>query len=214
MHTGTFMHGDRAFLKRHDKVRLSPKYQSRELGAAHSDRGEVVRTDYESDKPILVRRDGVKTAKWYAAGIWLRVDENKEALDVGAQLLEGCRLHIKEPGPKLIYADWLTEQGLTSFAAAWRWMAKTGRYPEFRHGEMVKKRWRWWFTDSIYDMNVQNTVPTPVQSRLPGSLAVHVCPGGISHYQNLFLASAEPSAVGALAAALVMAKQEVDLAYT
>ena len=42
------------------------------------------------------------------------------------------------PGPKLVYADWLEEDGNDALAFAYRWAAKRGKWPNgLTHGAIV-----------------------------------------------------------------------------
>jgi uncharacterized protein (TIGR02996 family) len=48
--------------------------------------------------------------------------------------------------PRLIYADWLEEQGRSDEAFCQRWMAKHGKHPGDRRGPRIQARysWGWW----------------------------------------------------------------------
>lgn len=166
---------DRQYIRKGDRVRLALKGAARDqqMGAAHTDQGTVVRTDYENkDLRICVRRDGVKSLKWYPLGVWELFDTNQAETDTNAQLLDDCRLHIKDSGPKLVYADYLTEHGEPFRAAAWRYLGKNNLYPEFRTGDHVQKRWRFWSVELAPSPDLQSWDTTPSHALLPQALFV------------------------------------------
>jgi hypothetical protein len=49
--------------------------------------------------------------------------------ELGRSLLEGCVLD-PTPAPKLVYADWLEEDGRPDTAHAFRWCARLMRHPK------------------------------------------------------------------------------------
>jgi uncharacterized protein (TIGR02996 family) len=49
-----------------------------------------------------------------------------------------------DPGPQLIYSDWLEEHGRADLAFAYRWMGARGQRPGERRRPRLRKPWAWW----------------------------------------------------------------------
>jgi uncharacterized protein (TIGR02996 family) len=63
--------------------------------------------------------------------------------------LEDVLAWPEDPAVKLIFADWLDENGRPDLAHAYRWMARRGYRPGQRQRPLARKPWAWWHPRSI-----------------------------------------------------------------
>ena len=86
-------------------------------------------------------------------------------------LLEAIRAEPEDDAPRLVYADWLEEQGRPDEAFCQRWMAKHGKHPGDRNGPRIQARysWGWWPEGLADDLNGPEhaTLPLLVYLALP-----------------------------------------------
>jgi uncharacterized protein (TIGR02996 family) len=54
--------------------------------------------------------------------------------------------------PRLVYADWLEEQGRADEALCQRWLVKHGKHPGDRRGPRIQARYAWgWWPEGMAD---------------------------------------------------------------
>jgi uncharacterized protein (TIGR02996 family) len=71
--------------------------------------------------------------------------------------------HPGDATPRLVYADWLEEQGRPDEAFCQRWMAKHGKHPGDRRGPRIQARYSWgWWPEGMTDYP-----PSPRHAKLP-----------------------------------------------
>jgi uncharacterized protein (TIGR02996 family) len=58
--------------------------------------------------------------------------------------LEDVLARPEDTAVKLIFADWLDENGRPDLAYAYRWMARRGFRPGQRQRPLARKPWAWW----------------------------------------------------------------------
>jgi uncharacterized protein (TIGR02996 family) len=63
--------------------------------------------------------------------------------------LEDVLARPEDPVVKLVFADWLEENGRPDLAHAYRWMARRGYRPGQRLRPLARKPWAWWHPRSI-----------------------------------------------------------------
>jgi uncharacterized protein (TIGR02996 family) len=73
--------------------------------------------------------------------------------------------------PRLVYADWLEEQGRADEAFCQRWMVKHGKRPGDRRGPRIQARYAWgWWPEGMADdpkAPQHGTLPLLVYMALP-----------------------------------------------
>lgn len=124
-----------------EKVKLSEVGHAQGLqGKALSDIGEVVTVE---GNLIRVRREGIKTVKVYAAGMWQKMTPSSDMADMVAAMKALGEDRVSDWANRLIFADFLEEQGKTIIARAWRFMGKFEKRPWFRDDNGLSKRYSW-----------------------------------------------------------------------
>lgn len=63
---------------------------------------------------------------------------------------------------RLIYADWLDEQGLKDEAFLQRWLGRYEKYPARRTSPGARKPWAWWPTYLLREQTSAYCLPAPV----------------------------------------------------
>jgi uncharacterized protein (TIGR02996 family) len=63
--------------------------------------------------------------------------------------LEDVLARPEDPAVKLVFADWLEENGRPDLAHAYRWMARRGFRPGQRLRPLARKVWAWWHPRSL-----------------------------------------------------------------
>ena len=63
--------------------------------------------------------------------------------------LEDVLARPEDPAVKLVFADWLEDNGRPDLAHAYRWMARRGYRPGQRQRPLARKPWAWWHPRSI-----------------------------------------------------------------
>jgi uncharacterized protein (TIGR02996 family) len=71
--------------------------------------------------------------------------------------------HPGDPAPRLVYADWLEEQGRSDEAFCQRWLVRHGKHPGNRSRPRIQARysWAWWPEKTADDPDA------PRHARLP-----------------------------------------------
>jgi hypothetical protein len=119
-------------------VRLSPLGIKEGMqGKAISEKGIVEKVGPSG--ALCIRRDGIKTASWYASNLWAPNAPDGEL----AEMVEAIRANQDEFERCLVFADRLEEEGHADLAAAWRWMGRHRRRPRHEGKTMTVSRWSW-----------------------------------------------------------------------
>lgn len=156
--------------KLHDNIRLTKEsiacgYQ----GKALSPNGKIIAID---NGLIRVLRDGIKTTKWYQKKDWEFIEVNSEV----EELYLGIQNNIEDFDRYGVYADYLEEHGAPYLGAAWRWMGKQKKRPEYLSKPGLLKRFAWYSPNGTkqYEMDMTTFLWTkedvPPYSVLPAPL--------------------------------------------
>jgi uncharacterized protein (TIGR02996 family) len=107
-----------------------------------------------------------------------------------------------DPAVKLIFADWLDENGQPDLGYAYRWMARRGFRPGDRVRPLVRKPWAWWHPRSL---ELEDPAERPYVQRCPHAvlpMLVFRALGGAEKFGAHVWYQTYRECVGALADAL------------